>query len=1333
MERTERLSHVAQLAARAAGAAAFLICAWTHVAGAVTVNLGPAAATRVFEGNPNTVYGGAADLVVERSEFLEEGLALLRFDLSAIPSNAIVNSAQLELYLIAASDPASVTVRIQRATQTWSASSVTWNTRPALSSTTVASAAVGMSLNTSYTWNLTSLVSSFVSGTATNYGFALRGPADVTFTRVFVGNATSHGARLHVDYSLPTATPTVTRTRTPTRTGTRTATRSPTASNTPVHTVTATTSPTATNPPTVTQTTAPTSTPTSTPTLPPTGTPTGTRTATTTPSGTTAPTHSLPPSATASSTPSRTRTATSSPTHTPTATPTRTRTASASPTATLGRTPTPSPTASFTSVPSVTSTASSCGADPYEPNDALPQAFNIQPSVEYQGIICPAGDADYFALSLAAGTRLRVQLYDLPADYQLNLYGPGGEWLDQSGNRGTRSEEIRYTTIVSGTYSVRVTPKGSAHDRLRPYTLRVTVGDQILEVVPGLRVPDSFARLRGQGFDPAMGGMDCEAQAYWDQVAPARLLGHTPIAADGSFDLGFRVPADATPGTHRLKTMLQCGSIDVPALDALLDGDTAYPDDGCLSPYLPDLDLRVLTMEVTQGVQCLDPALGDRECDDNRVVEVDDLPALVAGRPTVVRVYVTANLNGVFVEAVTAKLYVRRAGDEEPGTPVWPENGPLAWEVGGPFDALPGMRRLAVRTLNFRLPPEWTEGEVILRAQVNPEWACGPYESEENRQNNQSTDLTINFQQRNDLRIAYLPIHYTPPEGCPGDVDELPSDAIQQASQWMYKVYPLAQSPDYVPWAGMLEWDECLSAVDYGRVGRGLIGHLNTLWLASFLAFLDGRGEPPPNQLVGWLPSDAYFGNGSSDPWYYNDGLGHSVFVNDNPDERGKILAHEIGHNLGLNHPDRTPPPWPYGDETIQEHGLDVDVMEVRESSLHDMMAEGGDEFGHWLSPFSFRFLFEGNLRPPAGDGAGASALPRGVGPDESLLVSGRVYTDNRGELDPVYRVPAAGELRNLPEGTRYCLQFLDGRSVELRRRCFDLDFESVDGPVDQAGFAVLEPEPEATARIRLLQDGSLLDERIASPNAPQVTVVVPNGGEEWSGVHTIRWQANDPDGDDLTYTVFHSHDDGQSWRVLAAGLHAEQVAFDTDRAGGGRARVRVVASDGFNTASDESDSAFQIPLKAPSVQIAAPEDGTTFQRPEAVFLRGRGSDPEDGELRGAALQWSSDRDGPLGTGNQVVSPELSRGDHVITLTAVDADGMRGTASVTIDVASPAPDCAGDCRRDATVTVNDLLIMVNVALEDAPVSTCFAGDRNYDGRITVNEILAAVQRVLEGC
>jgi hypothetical protein len=49
------------------------------------------------------------------------------------------------------------------------------------------------------------------------------------------------------------------------------------------------------------------------------------------------------------------------------------------------------------------------------------------------------------------------------------------------------------------------------------------------------------------------------------------------------------------------------------------------------------------------------------------------------------------------------------------------------------------------------------------------------------------------------------------------------------------------------------------------------------------------------------------------------------------------------------------------------------------------------------------------------------------------------------------------------------------------------------------------------------------------------------------------------------------------------------------------------------------------------------------------------------------------------------------------------------------------------------VTIDELLLMVYVALGNAEISRCVAGDSDADGEITINEILRAVRNVLQGC
>lgn len=92
------------------------------------------------------------------------------------------------------------------------------------------------------------------------------------------------------------------------------------------------------------------------------------------------------------------------------------------------------------------------------------------------------------------------------------------------------------------------------------------------------------------------------------------------------------------------------------------------------------------------------------------------------------------------------------------------------------------------------------------------------------------------------------------------------------------------------------------------------------------------------------------------------------------------------------------------------------------------------------------------------------------------------------------------------------------------------------------------------------------------------------------------------------------------------------------------------------------------------------------------------------------------------------------------------AEGLTSGRHSSIDVTSSATfgqsqrievqltvGCVGDCSGDKTVTVDEILIMVNIALGNAPVSDCFAGDANGDGQITVDEILTAVNNALDGC
>jgi hypothetical protein len=59
--------------------------------------------------------------------------------------------------------------------------------------------------------------------------------------------------------------------------------------------------------------------------------------------------------------------------------------------------------------------------------------------------------------------------------------------------------------------------------------------------------------------------------------------------------------------------------------------------------------------------------------------------------------------------------------------------------------------------------------------------------------------------------------------------------------------------------------------------------------------------------------------------------------------------------------------------------------------------------------------------------------------------------------------------------------------------------------------------------------------------------------------------------------------------------------------------------------------------------------------------------------------------------------------------------------------------CIGDCDGNGEVSVNELIVGVNIALDLAPTTMCEAMDRNGDAMVSIDELLAAVNTALDGC
>lgn len=195
--------------------------------------------------------------------------------------------------------------------------------------------------------------------------------------------------------------------------------------------------------------------------------------------------------------------------------------------------------------------------------------------------------------------------------------------------------------------------------------------------------------------------------------------------------------------------------------------------------------------------------------------------------------------------------------------------------------------------------------------------------------------------------------------------------------------------------------------------------------------------------------------------------------------------------------------------------------------------------------------------------------------------------------LRPWYSVPLGVPDQTLMGQTgadgMYSVRMLDAGRSDLGRTYFNVTFatvthheeldEEVVEQVDSVDCVINAKQYAGTRYVQIVDpEGTVLAEREVSPVGPTVELLTPNGGEEvdiGSGMQ-VSWTANDPDSDNLTYFVSYSEDGGETWIPVASNLTSTEYAWSTAGvAPTAECLVKVMATDGFNTAEDVSDAVF--------------------------------------------------------------------------------------------------------------------------------------------------------------
>jgi hypothetical protein len=285
----------------------------------------------------------------------------------------------------------------------------------------------------------------------------------------------------------------------------------------------------------------------------------------------------------------------------------------------------------------------------------------------------------------------------------------------------------------------------------------------------------------------------------------------------------------------------------------------------------------------------------------------------------------------------------------------------------------------------------------------------------------------------------------------------------------------------------------------------------------------------------------------------------------------------------------------------------------------------------------------------------------------------------------------------------------------------------SRDGNLGQGGVLTLSTLTSGSHTIT----ATATDADNASASAA-ITLIV-NGGP----VVTISTPATGTEvlpGASVTFTAAATdHEDGNvsaniHWASSRDGALFTGASFSTSNLSVGVHTITASATDsGGKTGSMQITLTVNTP---PTVSITAPADNATFEPGAAVTFTGTANDVQDGSLT-SAIQWTSSRDGSLGSGGSVNATALSTGTHTITASVTDGIGKTVTTSITITVnATPGVTITAPANN-ATFEPGQAITFTATALdaEDGNLGSVIAWTSSLDGTLSIgNSITVSTLR-----
>ena len=627
---------------------------------------------------------------------------------------------------------------------------------------------------------------------------------------------------------------------------------------------------------------------------------------------------------------------------------------------------------------------------------------------------------------------------------------------------------------------------------------------------------------------------------------------------------------------------------------------------GCSNSSTPDSLVGPVPPPELEGLKRL--SLPKLSCDGVEITQsIQNMPhgvPLVAGKRTVVRVYLSANAPAPV--AVQGVLKARQL----PNGP-WRSVRSLAPVTIDPAEngQLRVKRENEAKSLNFLLPPSvcvagLTEVRVVLL------YLTGPFRL---LKVPASARRTVPFAATPPLRVRILGVRFlggTPP------VSHEPSALDYTLIQsWLERAYPVADvqwsqavvdAPSMWPFEAStintfvrgIRMTDVVGGTDARTHYYGLVADGGGGFFMRGLASGIPAGADPSTVASGPTGPDTWGWDldGSYGDWYTGHELGHTF---------GRFHAEFCGAGGGA--------PYPFVNGQLSNAdgafvGFDtgdpaqgLPMRALPGTMWHDVMTYCSFQ---WLSSFTYtgirdRLVLEDAL--PAGamlPGSRSGRRKRMAGTNAIHVVATINMTKGFGTLRHVNALPGVAAGRELASA-RKTQQKRSGRGPSLTLRVHarggrnPVEYPAAFIPdacreagADETGVIdVLLPPLKNPSRLELVFDGSVVDTFV--PGAPEAVRDIrqasraarARGGAEDDDNPVLTWSSGGgarkrtvAGASAPTYTVQVSTDDGQTWQTAGFALKEPQVTIDRQMLGDASAvRVRVTATNGFESKSTES------------------------------------------------------------------------------------------------------------------------------------------------------------------